>query len=94
MNSPRSLEACRQLGINPQSLYYVKFKTFVRTHPEIIRLNEELQKKRFNNINKYREEMIAAVIQKREEIIKEQEKEETAETNIVIIVNQQKRKKN
>ena len=81
MNSPRSLEACRQLGINPESLYYVKFKTFVRTHPEIIRLNEELQKKRFNNINKYREEMIESVIQKREEIIKEQEKDEQAETS-------------
>ena len=93
MNSPRSLEACRQLGINPQSLYYVKFKTFVRTHPEIIRLNEELQKKRFNNINKYREEMIASVIQKREEIIKEQEKEETAETNIDNSKSAKKKKK-
>ena len=93
MNSPRSLEACRQLGINPESLYYVKFKTFVRTHPEIIRLNEELQKKRFNNINKYREEMIASVIQKREEIIKEQEKEETAETNIDNSKSAKKKKK-
>ena len=81
MNSPRSLEACRQLGINPQSLYYVKFKTFVQVNPDIIRLNKELQKKRFDNINNYREEMIEAVKSKREEIIKEEEKGETAEMN-------------
>ena len=70
MNSPRSLEACRQLGINPQSLYFVKYKTYLKTNPEIIRLNDELKKKRFENINSYREEMIELVKQKREEIIK------------------------
>ena len=58
MNSPRSLEACRQLGINPQSLYFVKYKTYLKTNPEIIRLNDELKKKRFGNNNSYREEMI------------------------------------
>ena len=31
MNSPRSLEACRLLGIDPQSLYYVKFKKFAQS---------------------------------------------------------------
>ena len=82
MNSPRSLEACRQLGINPQSLYFVKYKTYLKTNPEIIRLNDELKKKRFGNINSYREEMIELVKQKREEIIKAQEKAETAEKNV------------
>ena len=82
MNSPRSLEACRQLGINPKSLYYVKFKTYLQTNPEIFRLSKELQKKRFDNINTYREEMIEAVKKKRDEIIKEQEKAETAQTNV------------
>ena len=81
MNSPRSLEACRQLGIKPENLYYVKFKTYLQNNPEIIRLSKELQKKRFDNINNYREEMIEAVRQKREEIIKGQEKGETPETN-------------
>ena len=81
MNSPRSLEACRQLGINPKSLYYIKFKTYLQDNPEIIPLDEEKKKKRFENINAYREEMIEAVKKKREEIIKEQEKAETALTN-------------
>ena len=81
MNSPRSLEACRQLGINPKSLYYIKYKTYLQDNPEIIPLDEEKKKKRFENINAYREEMIEAVKKKREEIIKEQEKAETALTN-------------
>jgi hypothetical protein len=81
MNSPRSLEACRLLGIDPQSLYYVKFKKFAQSNPDIFRLNKESQQKRFENINKYRNEMIEAVKQKREEIIKEQEKGITSESN-------------
>ena len=81
MNSPRSLEACRLLGIDPQSLYYVKFKKFAQSNSDIFRLNKESQQKRFENINKYRNEMIEAVKQKREEIIKKQEKGVTSETN-------------
>ena len=54
MNSPRSLEACRQLGINPKSLYYIKYKTYLQDNPEIIPLDEEKKKKRFENINAYR----------------------------------------
>ena len=61
MNSPRSLEACRQLGINPQSLYYVKFKTFCDNNPDIKLLKKDLQKRRFDNINTFREEQIEAV---------------------------------
>ena len=90
MNSPRSLEACRQLGINPQSLYYVKFKTFCDNNPDIKLLKKDLQKRRFDNINTFREEQIEAVKKKREEIIKEQEKGLTSETNNS---NNQKRKK-
>ena len=93
MNSPRSLEACRQLGIDPQSLYYVKFKKFVQSNPDIIRLNKESQQKRFENINKYRNEMIEAVKQKREEIIKQQEKLLTSEINNTNTSNSVKKKK-
>ena len=81
MNSPRSLEACRQLGINPQNLYYVKFKTFCDNNPDIKLLKKDLQKRRFDNINSFREEQIEAVKKKREEIIKEQEKALTSQNN-------------
>ena len=83
MKSPRSLEACRQLGINPQDLYYTKFEIFVQNNPDIIRLSKELQEKRFENINKYREKMIEAVKQKREEIIEEEQDEKKVfKTNV------------
>ena len=85
MNSPRSLEACRLLGIDPQSLYYVKFKKFAQSNPDIFRLNKESQQKRFENINKYRNEMIEAVKQKREEIIKKQEKELHLKLIIILV---------
>ena len=45
MNSPRSLEACRILGILPESLYYIDFKTYVQNNPEIIRYPKDIQKK-------------------------------------------------
>ena len=76
MNSPRSLEACRQLGILPESLYYIDFKTYVQYNPEIIRLSKDIQQIRFDKINKYREETIQLVKDKREEIINNEEKKE------------------
>ena len=75
MNSPRSLEACRQLGILPESLYYIDFKTYTQIHPDIIRLSKDIQKKRFENINKYREDTIELVKELREKIIEDEEKE-------------------
>ena len=54
MNSPRSLEACRQLGILPEELYYQDFETYVKMNPEVIGLPKDIQKIRFENIDKYR----------------------------------------
>ena len=81
MNSPRSLEACRQLGILPESLYYIDFKTYVQYNPEIIRLSKDIQQIRFDKINKYREETIQLVKDKREEIINNEEKKENENNN-------------
>ena len=72
MNSPRSLEACKMLGILPQSLYYIDFKTYIQLNPSIFRLPKDLQQKRFENINKYRKETIEIVKKQRELIIEEQ----------------------
>ena len=49
MNSPRSLEACRQLGILPEELYYQDFETYVKMNPEVIGLPKDIQKIRFDN---------------------------------------------
>ena len=69
MNSPRSLEACRQLGIIPSELYYQDFETYVKMNPEVISLTKEIQKIRFDNIDNYRKESIQMVIEQREKII-------------------------
>ena len=71
----------------------MKFKKFVQTNPDIIRLNKESQQKRFENINKYRNEMIESVKQKREEIIKEQDKLLSSEINNSNTSNTGKKKK-
>ena len=82
LNSPRSLEACKQLGILPKSLYFLDFKSYLKFNPEIIRLPPEMQKKRFDNINKFRKETINIVKQQRECIIElEQEKKGQGDIN-------------
>ena len=69
INSPRSLEACRQLGIIPNELYFHDFETYVKMNPEVIALPKEIQKIRFENIDNYRKETIQMVIDQREKII-------------------------
>ena len=76
MNSPRSLEACRILGILPESLYYVDFKTYAKNNPEIIRYPKDIQKIRFDKINSFRVETIELVKKTRQELIDQKEKEE------------------
>ena len=44
INSPRSLEACRQLGIIPNELYFQDFETYVKMNPEVIAFPKEIQK--------------------------------------------------
>ena len=79
MNSPRSLEACRQLGILPEELYFQDFDTYIKLNPEVIGLPKDIQRIRFENIDKYRKETIKMVKDQRDLIInnrKEKEKEQ------------------
>ena len=72
MNSPRSLEACRQLGILPEELYFQDMETYIKMNPEVIGLPKDIQKIRFENIDKYRRETIRMVKEQRELIIKKE----------------------
>ena len=69
MDSPRSLEACRQLGIIPDELYYQDFETYIRLNPEVIGLPKEIQRIRFENIDKYRKTTIQMIKEQRTRII-------------------------
>ena len=79
MNSPRSLEACRQLGILPEELYYQDFETYVKLNPEVIGLPKDIQKIRFENIDKYRKETIKMVKDQRDLIINKEKGKENNE---------------
>ena len=61
MNSPRSLEACRQLGILPEELYFQDMETYIKMNPEVIGLPKDIQKIRFDNIDNYRKETISSL---------------------------------
>ena len=89
MNSPRSLEACRQLGIIPSELYFQDFETYVKLNPEVIGLPKDIQKIRFDNIDNYRKETIEMVKEQREKIINtlEEKKQQFESTNISKINN-------
>ena len=69
MNSPRSLEACRQLGILPEELYFQDMETYIKMNPEVIGLPKDIQKIRFDNIDNYRKETINMVKEQRMLII-------------------------
>ena len=78
MNSPRSLEACRQLGILPEELFFQDFETYIKLNPEVIGLPKDIQKIRFDNIDNYRKETINMVKEQRMLIINK-EKDNTKE---------------
>lgn len=71
IDSPRSLKACEDLGILPEELFHKKFDDFVKEHPDIINLPIEALKIRYNNIEEYRNKIIAEVKKKRNDIINE-----------------------
>ena len=91
MNSPRSLEACRQLGVIPNELYFQDFETYTKLNPEVKSLPKEIQKIRFDNIDNYRKETIQMVIEQREKIINNNQ---SVEFNLKTINNDTPKKMN
>ena len=52
-----------------KELFHKKFDDFVKEHPDIINLPIEALKIRYNNIEEYRNKIIAEVKKKRNDII-------------------------
>jgi len=42
IDSPRSLQACEELGILPEELFHVNFEDFVKSHPEMVNLSKSV----------------------------------------------------
>ena len=69
LSSPRSIEACRLIGITPNELYPITLDEYINKHPDIKYIKQNLQEQRFNNFDKIRKENLEAAQSKRKEII-------------------------
>ncbi len=63
MISPRSLEACNRLGLDPKDLFFVDFNQYKSSNPEIFALDKEIQKIRWNHLNQLKEKYIGNIIE-------------------------------
>ena len=58
INSPRSLEACKRIGVDPIELYQLSHDEFKKKYPEIVDLNEKIFKYRYDAEEKIRKETV------------------------------------
>lgn len=79
LNSPRSIEACKRLGIKIKDLYYQDFSTFKHQNPGIINLSKEIQNLRWQHLEENRQNFIQMVKIEREKLIADQFKESSKE---------------
>ena len=69
MNSPRSKEAIKLLGLEEDMLYYIPFTEYLKNHPELSNLDKDLQQKKYNHVENRRKKYIEDLILKRRAII-------------------------
>ena len=87
INSPRSLKACKELGILPAELYKISIEEFRNQNPSTITIDEKILKFRYEGYEKFRKDSIELVKKRREVLINKEKngrKAERAETNFVI----------
>ena len=76
INSPRSLEACNRVGIQPSELYQISQEDFKKKYPDLIGMSDKLIQYRYEAEEKFRKETVNQVIEERKKIIEEKEKGE------------------
>ena len=74
INSPRSLEACLRVGVDPSELYKLNMDEFKKKYPDVKKLSQELLKYRYEAEEKFREETVKQVVAERNKIIEEENK--------------------
>ena len=74
LNSPRSLQACFQLGIDPSELYQMTMDEFKLLNPDVRHLPQDMLQYRYDAEEKYRTESINQVKELRKKIIEEDNK--------------------
>lgn len=71
LNSPRSLQACRKIGVQPMELFFMDFYTFKNTNHEVKNIPREVQNLRYEHYEKLRQDTLAAVKDERRKMINE-----------------------
>ena len=61
INSPRSLEACNLLGVQPSELYQITLEQFKKKYPDAIGLSPEILQYRYDEEEKFRQKTIEEV---------------------------------
>ena len=83
LTSPRSIQVCRQNGVDIKDLYFYNFYEFREMHPELTSLNLEIQKSHYFHDQGVREVLVSKLIRQRRELINKEneyrlkQKEET-----------------
>ena len=92
INSPRSLKACRELGIIPIELYQISIEEYKKQNPSSFTLDQKMLQFRYEGYEKFRKDTINLVKKRREILINkeneiEDNKNRTATTmnNFVVI---------
>ena len=69
LTSPRSIQVCRQNGVDIKDLYFYNFYEFREMHPELTSLNLEIQKSHYFHDQGVREVLVSKLIRQRRELI-------------------------
>ena len=69
INSPRSLRACKELGILPRELYKISIEEYRNQNPSSITLDQKVLTFRYEGYEKFRKDSIALVKRRREILI-------------------------
>ena len=72
LTSPRSIQVCRQNGVDIKDLYFYNFYEFREMHPELTSLNLEIQKSHYFHDQGVREVLVSKLIRQRRELINEE----------------------
>ena len=74
INSPRSLKACKELGILPKELYKISIEEYRNQNPTSFTLEPKMLQFRYEGYEKFRNDSIT-LVRKRREILMQQENE-------------------
>ena len=72
INSPRTLQACFKLGIEPSELYQITMDEFKLLNPDVRHLPQDMIQFRYDAEEKYRNDSIEQVKAERQKIIDEE----------------------